>query len=59
MKPAKRKIINSKATIQSTFTDKTTNEQILKLNFDGELSMSLFGGSADDAVQAVVKAYID
>ena len=46
-------------TIQSTFTDKTSNEQILKLNFDGELSMSLFGGSADEAVQAVVKAYID
>jgi hypothetical protein len=46
-------------TIQSSFTDKTTNEQILKLNFDGELSMSLFGGSADEAVQAVVKAYLD
>lgn len=46
-------------TIQSSFTDKATNEQILKLNFDGELSMSLFGGSADEAVQAVVKAYLD
>ncbi len=46
-------------TIQSSFTDKTTNEPILKLNFDGELSMGLFGGSVDEAVQGVVEAYLD
>jgi hypothetical protein len=46
-------------TIQSVFTDKTKNESILKLNFDGELSMGLFGGSVDEAVQGVVEAYLD
>lgn len=46
-------------TIQSIFTDKKTSEQILKLNFDGELSMGIFGGSADEAVQGVVEAYLD
>jgi len=46
-------------TIQSIFTDKATNEQILKLNFDGELSMGIFGGSVDEAVQGVVEAYLD
>ena len=46
-------------TIQSNFTDKTTNERILKVNFDGELSMGIFGGSADEAVQGVVEAYLD
>lgn len=46
-------------TIQSTFTNKTTGSEVLKTNFDGELSMSFFGGSADEAVDAVVAAYID
>ena len=46
-------------TIQSVFTDKKTGEQILKLNFDGELSMGLFGGSSEEAVQGVVEAYLD
>ena len=46
-------------TIQSIFTDKTTNEQILKLNFDGELSVGIFDGSMDEAVQGVVEAYLD
>ena len=46
-------------TIQSVFTDKTTNETILKLNFDGELSMGIFVGSVDEAVQGVVEAYLD
>jgi hypothetical protein len=45
-------------TIQSTFSNKATGQQILKTNFDGELSMSFFGGSADEAVDAVVDAYI-
>jgi hypothetical protein len=46
-------------TIRSTFTDKSTDEQILEMDFDGELSMGLFGGSADEAVQSVVEAYLD
>lgn len=46
-------------TIQSTFTDKTTGEVVIKANFDGELSMSFFGGSAEEAVDSVVKAYIE
>ena len=46
-------------TIQTTFSDKQTGEVILKTNFDGELSMGVFGGSADEAVQGVVTAYLD
>jgi len=46
-------------TIQATFTDKATGEEVVKANFDGELSMSFFGGSADEAVDSVVKAFID
>lgn len=46
-------------TIQSSFTNKATGREVLKTNFDGELSMSFFGGSADEAVDAVVAAYID
>jgi len=45
-------------TIQSTFTDLATGEQILKTNFDGELSGGFFGGEFDETVDAVVKAYI-
>lgn len=45
-------------TIQSTFTNKETGEVVLKANFDGELSMSVFGGSPERAVKSVVKAYI-
>lgn len=46
-------------TIESTFTNKSTGQEILTTKFDGELSMSFFGGSADEAVDAVVAAYID
>ena len=46
-------------TIQATFSDKATGEEVLKANFDGELSMSFFGGSAEEAVDSVVKAFID
>jgi hypothetical protein len=46
-------------TIQAVFTDRATNEVVLKANFDGELSSSFFGGSADEAVQGVVTAFID
>ena len=46
-------------TIRSIFTDKSTDEQILEMDFDGELAGGVFGGSADDAVQGVVEAYLD
>ena len=46
-------------TIQATFIDKETGEVVLKTNFDGELSMSFFGGSPEEAVDAVVRAFID
>ena len=46
-------------TIQATFTNKATGEVVLRTNFDGELSMSFFGGSAEEAVDAVVAAFID
>jgi hypothetical protein len=46
-------------TIQATFTNKATGETVIKSNFDGELSMSFFGGSAEEAVDAVVAAFID
>jgi hypothetical protein len=46
-------------TIQATFTNKETGVDVLKSNFDGELSMSFFGGSAEEAVDAVVDAFMD
>ena len=46
-------------TIQTVFTDKKTGEQVQKLNFDGELSMGIFGGSVEEAVLGVVEAYLD
>lgn len=46
-------------TIQAVFTDKATDQEVVKANFDGELSMSFFGGSAEEAVDSVVKAFID
>ena len=46
-------------TIRATFTNKETGQEILQTNFDGELNMGLFGGSPDEAVDAVVRAFID
>jgi hypothetical protein len=46
-------------TIRASFTNKETGQEILQTNFDGELSMSFFGGSPDEAVDAVVRAFID
>ncbi len=46
-------------TIQATFTNKETGAEVLRTNFDGELSMSFFGGSPDEAVASVVNAFID
>lgn len=46
-------------TIQSTFSDKETGERVLKTNFDSELSAGIFGGSFQETIDAVVRAYID
>ena len=46
-------------TIQATFSNKETGEVVLKANFDGELSMSFFGGSPEAAVKSVVKAFVE
>jgi hypothetical protein len=45
-------------TIQSVFTDRSTGEEILKTNFDGELAGGIFGGAFSETVDAVVRAYI-
>ena len=46
-------------TIQATFTNKATGETVMKSNFDGELGMGFFGGSAEEAVDETVEAFID
>lgn len=46
-------------TIRSIFTNKETGNKVLETNFDGELSMGVFGGSAEEAVDAVVRSYIE
>ena len=46
-------------TIQALFTNKATGAEVLKTNFDGELTMGIFGGSPEEAVDAVVDAFID
>lgn len=46
-------------TIQATFTNKATGEEVLKANFDGELAMGFFGGDEEEAVDAVVESFID
>jgi len=46
-------------TIQAKFINKATGEEVLTTNFDGELSAGVFGGSADEAVSAVVDSFID
>ncbi len=46
-------------TIQSIFTDKATGEQVMKTNFEGELAAGAFGGSFEETIDAVVRAYIE
>jgi len=46
-------------TIQVIFRDKNSGEEVSRTNFDGELAMGLFGGDADEAVDAVVESFID
>lgn len=46
-------------TIQSRFVDKSTGEQVLKANFEGELSGGFFGGEAKDSAKGVVSSIID
>lgn len=40
--------------VQCTFIDKRTGKQVLKANFEGELSMGLFGGSSKEAAGKVL-----
>lgn len=46
-------------TIQVKFIDKATGEELARTNFDGELMGGIFGGSAEEAVDGTVKAFLD
>lgn len=46
-------------TIQCTFINKKTGEEILKANFEGELAGGIFGGKSEESAEGVVKAIID
>jgi hypothetical protein len=46
-------------TIQVKFLDKATGEELARTNFDGELMGGIFGGSAEEAVDGTVKAFLD
>ena len=46
-------------TIQSSFADKKTDRQILRANFEGELTAGPFGGSAKHSAREVVEAITD
>lgn len=46
-------------TIQATFRNKESGEEVLKANFDGELAMGFFGGDEQEAVDAVVESFIE
>lgn len=40
--------------VQCSFINKSTNKQVLKAQFEGELSMGLFGGSSQQAPNKVI-----
>jgi hypothetical protein len=46
-------------TIQCVFIDKATGKQILKANFEGELSGGIFGGTSKQTAREVVSSIID
>jgi len=46
-------------TIQSVFIDKATGKQLLKANFEGELSGGIFGGTSKQAAREVVDSIIE
>jgi hypothetical protein len=46
-------------TIQVKFLDKASGEELARTNFDGELMGGIFGGSAEEAVDGTVKAFLD
>lgn len=46
-------------TIQVRFVDKASGEELARTNFDGELMGGIFGGSAEEAVDGTVKAFLD
>ncbi|HWQ37738.1 MAG TPA: DUF4410 domain-containing protein [Burkholderiales bacterium] len=45
-------------TVECTFTDKSSGAKVARATFDGELSMGLFGGSADEATQGVLNSIV-
>lgn len=47
------------STVQCTFIDKATGRQVLKANFDGELSIGILGGDAKRSYEGVVEAIVD
>lgn len=46
-------------TIRVEFFDKESGKSLATTTFDGELTGGVFGGSADEAVEGVVKAFLD
>ena len=46
-------------TAQCRFIDKATGEQVLRANFEGEISGGFFGGSAKGSATGVTKAVLD
>lgn len=46
-------------TIQVKFFDKASGEELARTNFDGELMGGILGGSAEEAVDGTVKAFLD
>jgi len=46
-------------TLQCSFIEKATGQQVLKTDFEGELSVGFFGGTAEGAQEAVVEVIIE
>ncbi len=46
-------------TLQCSFIEKATGQQVLKADFEGELFVGFFGGTAEGAQEAVVEAIIE
>ena len=46
-------------TVQCTFRNKTSGQELAKMNFEGEVAGGLFGGGAKDSAKGVVNAIVD
>lgn len=46
-------------TVECRFADERTGETIATATFDGELSMGIFGGSSDEAVDGMLKSIVE